>query len=106
MPVDRLELLSDRVRWPYLRLAREKGKRSGGYSHFIYVPKTEAGPGVRLYCDGRYGGVHKIQFENVAHLGLRMVQKIAEEILGDLRHVKIYRIDVCVDICGISLLDL
>lgn len=106
MPVDRLELLSNGVKWPYLKLAKEKGKRSGGYHHFIDLPKTNAGPGVKLYCEGRYGGIHKIQFENVAHLGLRMVRKIAEEIFGDLKDVKIYRVDFCVDINGISQLDL
>jgi len=106
MPVDRLELLGDRIKWPLLKLAREKGKRAGGYSYFIDLAKTEAKLPVKLYCNGRYGGIHKIQFEDVPHLGLRRVREVAEEIFGDLRHVRIYRIDLCVDICGISLLDL
>jgi hypothetical protein len=106
MPVDRLELICDRIKWPLLKLAREKGKPSGGYRYFLDLAKTEPKLPVKLYCDGRHSGIHKIQFEDVAHLGLTMVRKVTDEIFGNPHHVRIYRIDICADIYGMSLLDL
>jgi len=106
MPVDRLELLNDRIEYRFLKLAMAEGKPTGGYKYYLDLAKTAEKLPVRLYCCGRHNGIHKIQYEGVAQLGLAKVREIAEKIFGRLRHVKIYRIDLCTDIYGISLLDL
>jgi hypothetical protein len=104
--VDRLELLNGHVEKYFRRLAKKYGRPAGGYAYYLDLAKTEAKLPVRLYCDGRHTKINKIQFEDVAHLGLSRVWSIAKKIFGSLRHVKIYRVDLSVDINGIPLRDL
>jgi hypothetical protein len=105
VPADRLELLSDHIEERFRTFAKIHGRAAGGYAYYVDLAKTKAKLPVRLYCDGRHTRINKIQFEDVAHLGRRMVRTIVREICGDLLHVKIYRLDLCVDI-GMPLLDL
>jgi hypothetical protein len=105
MGADKLVLLSRSIRSKYLRLAREKGERKGGYSRVIDLRETPEKLPVLLYCGGIHNGIHKLQFVGVAHLGLSRVREIASQIFGDLRFVRIFRIDWCIDLWGISVLD-
>jgi hypothetical protein len=102
---DKVILLSRTIRSRYLQLAREKGERKGGYSRFIDLRKTPEKLPALLFCGGIHNGIHKLQFVGVAQLGLSRVREIASQIFGDLRFVRISRIDWCVDLWGISVLD-
>jgi hypothetical protein len=107
MPADKLDLLSYRVGSEYLRYALEEGKHKWGYASVVDLSKTSANLPVILYCKGFRDGVHKIQFLDVAHLGLTRVQEITERIFGGAdRDIRIARVDWCVDFLGIPLLDL
>lgn len=102
---DKVVLLSHFIESKYLKLAREKGKPTSGYSRFIDLRKTPEELPVLLYCGGIHNGIHKLQFVDVGHLGLSRTRKIAKTIFGDLRSVRIFRIDWCIDLWGYSALD-
>jgi hypothetical protein len=106
MPADALILLSSRrITKKFRRLAKEKGERKWGYAKVVDVGKTDPELPVILYHDGYRNGMNKIQFIDVAHLGLTRVLEIATEIFGDISDVRIFRIDWCIDI-DIPLLEL
>jgi len=102
MPIDGLGLLSYKIRSRFLNLAIAEGERKGGYAHVVELPKMSA----VLHCRGFRDGVHKLVFRNVAHLNYTYCKQAVEEVFGDLSQVTIARVDVCVDILDISLLDL
>jgi hypothetical protein len=102
VPIDGLGLLSYKIRSNFLDLAIEEGERKGGYAHVVELPKLSA----VLHCRGFRDGIHKLVFRNVAHLGYTYCKHAAEEVFGDLSQVTIARVDVCVDILDLSLLDL
>jgi hypothetical protein len=106
MPADKLILLSSRrVMKKFRRLAQEKGERKWGYAKVVDLRKTDSKLPVILYCDGYRNGINKIQFIDVAHLGLTRVREIVAEIFGDISDVRISRIDWCIDL-DIPLLEL
>jgi hypothetical protein len=102
MPADKLELLSYKIRPPFLDLAIDEGERKGGYAHVVELPKKSA----ILHCKGFRDGIHKLVFCDVARLGYRYCKDVVGEVFGDSSRIRITRIDWCVDILGISLLDL
>jgi hypothetical protein len=106
MPADKLTLLSFSVLNSFRKLAESEGERKGGYSSFIDLRKTPTQLPAFLYCGGIHNGIHKIDLIDVAHLGLSRTREIVEAITGDSAHVRIARVDWCVDLCGISVLDL
>lgn len=106
MPADKLTLLSPSIRKPLLELAESEGERKGGYSSFIDLRKTAVKLPAFLYCGGIHNGINKLDIIGVATLGLSRTHEIVEEVLGDSRQVRISRLDWCVDLCGISVLDL
>jgi hypothetical protein len=107
MPADKLDLISHSIGNEYLGYALEEGKQKWGYAGVVDLSKASAKLPVILYCKGFRDGVHKIQFLDVAHLGLTRVQETAERIFGNTNHdIRIARLDWCVDLLGISLLDL
>ncbi len=57
---------------------------------------------VRLYYRGRHNGINKAELIDVAKLGLPQTQRIVETIFPDLKQVRIYRIDLCLDVMGYS----
>src|ERR1700683_2330100 len=106
MPADKLILLSlRRVTKKFRRLAQEKGERKWGYAKVVDLNKTDPKLPVILFCDGYRNGMNKIQFTDVAHLGLTRVLEIATEIFGDISDVRLFRIEWYVDI-EITLFDL
>jgi hypothetical protein len=103
---DKLILLSPQVRKDFQGFAEVKGQRRSGYSHVVDLQSSEFRLPVRLYCGGVWNGINKIEFIEVAKLGLGRVQEIARLICADSRFVKIARIDWAVDILGLSAWDL
>jgi len=106
MPADKLILLSHDIRASFLKLAKAQGERKGGYSVYVDLTKTDANLPARLYCGGIHNGINKIDFVDVAHLGLSGVRRIAKTIFGDLHHTRIARIDWCIDLADLSVLEL
>jgi hypothetical protein len=104
--VDKLVLLARHIRKPFLDLARKEGEPRSGYQHVIDLRTTHHKLPVVLYCYGRYNGIHKLEFVGVAQLGLRQTRQILRTIVKNLSLARIYRIDVCTDILGISVWDL
>lgn len=102
MPADKLELLSGKIRPDFEDLALDAGKPKGGYESVVELHKTLA----ILHYNGHYNGIHKLVFRDVAHLGLRHCKRVASEVFRESARVRIYRIDWCVDIPGVPLLDL
>lgn len=98
MGADKLILLSAVITEKYRELAREQGERKWGYSNVLDLRTTDSKLPVVLFCGGFRNGIHKIQFVDVAHLGLTRVQEIATEIFGETRRASISRVDWCVDI--------
>ncbi len=105
MGADKLVLLSDSIKRKYRALAEAMGESKGGYSRLIDLRKAPERLPALLYCGGIHNGINKLQFVDVRCLGLSRVRKIAEKIFGDLKFVRIYRIDWCVDLWGIPALE-
>jgi len=104
--IDKLIVMSNTIEKVFLHLAREEGFARGGYGNVIDLRKSRHNLPIILHCDGRRNGMHKIEMVGVAHLGLRRTRKALKMILGDLSAARIYRIDLCTDILGISVWDL
>jgi hypothetical protein len=102
MPADRLELLSPDLRPEYQILAHAKGVRKGGYAHVVEIPELS----VVLHSKGYWNGIHKVVFRNTANLGYTFCGNVAREIFGQLANPIVSRVDWCVDVLGIALLDL
>ncbi len=102
MTADKLELLSYKIQPQYLDLAIDGGARTGGYAYVVELPKMSA----VLYCRGYRDGIHKLIFRNVAQLSHTYCKRAVREVFGDSSTVRIARVDWCVDILGISLMDL
>jgi hypothetical protein len=86
-------------------MADRKGKPKAGYSRFLDL-RPECQFPTFLYSGGFYNDINKLEFIDVAHLGLRRITEVAEEIFGAVRATRIFRIDWCVDLVGVPLLDL
>jgi hypothetical protein len=104
--IDKLILLSNKIKKVFLDLAREEGFARYGYKNVIDLRQTRHELPIILYCDGRHDGIHKIELVGVARLGLRRTRTILKMILGDLSAARIYRIDLCTDISGLWVWDL
>jgi hypothetical protein len=76
--------------------------RKGGYAYVIELPDESA----VLHCKGYRDEIHKLVFRDVAQLGHTYCKNVVREVFGDSSWVRIARVDWCVDILGISLLDL
>jgi hypothetical protein len=105
MGADKLVLLSHSIKRKYRNLAGTMGEPQGGYSRLIDLRKTQEKLPALLYCGGIHNGAHKLQFVDIGRLGLSRVRTITEKIFGDLKFVRIYRIDWCLDLWGLSALD-
>ena len=104
--IDKLVLLSDDISESFHELARENGINKGGYAHVLDLSQTHQKLPVILHCDGLHNGVHNIDFVRVARLGRRRTLQILRTIVGHLSKARIYRIDCCVDLLGVSVWDL
>jgi hypothetical protein len=107
MPADKLDLLSDatNVKKEFLNWVEKKGEPRGGYRRYLDLSKESDYLPFRLYCGGRRDGVNKLQFNDVAHLGLSGVRQLVEEVFRSLDAVRIYRSDWCVDLPNVSVSD-
>ena len=101
--VDKLVLLSPHIRPRFETLATKDGEKRDGYAAVIDLRKAKYKIPARLYCRGYYNGIHKLEFIDVAGLGLPQVLRIARTIFGSINDVKICRIDLCLDFDGISV---
>jgi hypothetical protein len=106
VPADKLVLLCDVVKKDFQRVAQDADEPRGGYSYFVDLQNTQFRLPVRLYCDGKWNGINKIEFVGVAALGLRRAEEIVNSICEDPPRAKITRIDWAVDVLGLSAWDL
>jgi hypothetical protein len=106
MPADALVLLSPDIIPEFQTLAEKKGKRIGGWARYLDLSETVFELPVRLFCRGIHDGTNKLQFVDVAELGLTRTREIAKTICKRLNSVTISRIDWCVDLWKISPIDL
>jgi hypothetical protein len=100
--IDKLILLSSTINHRVQELAVAKGWPTRGYERCLDLSETDFGLPARLYFRGRRNNVHKIELIGVAMLGRTRVQEIVEQIFPDSKRIRIYRIDLSVDIVGIT----
>jgi hypothetical protein len=103
MPVDKLILLSRTLSPRFHSLAVIKGEPSKAYRFVVDLSKTDTERRAILHSGGKFNGIHKLEFLHVAHLGLRYVDAVANEVFGNTERTEIFRIDFCVDILGVSI---
>jgi hypothetical protein len=101
--IDKLVLLCVFISKLFLQLAREQGVRKWGYGHVIDLRQTDHKLPIILYCDGMRDGRHKVEVVGVARLGQSRTLKILKEVIGHSSGARIYRIDFCVDLPGVSV---
>jgi hypothetical protein len=100
--IDKLTLLSSVISNKFAAIAQEEGERAGGYASCVDLRKTKYGLPARLSYRGRHNGIHKLDIINVARQGFPRTQEIVESIFPEPQRVKIYRIDLAVDLLGFS----
>lgn len=100
--IDKLTLLSSVISNRFAAIAREEGEPAGGYANCVDLRKTKCGLPARLSYRGRHNGIHKLDIINVARQGFPRTQEIVESIFPELQRVKIYRVDLAVDLLGLS----
>jgi hypothetical protein len=101
--IDKLVLLCVFINKLFLKLAREQGVRKWGYNHVIDLRQTDHNLPIILYCDGMRDGRHKLEVVGVGRIGHARTLKILREVIGHLSNARIYRIDFCVDLPGVSV---
>jgi len=106
MPADKLILLSRNVASKFACAVETKGHPKGKYSRYLDLRKTAYALPVRLYCGGSFNNTNKVEFVQVATLGLSRVEQIVEEICGNLPEPIICRVDWAVDLLGMGFWDL
>jgi hypothetical protein len=105
MPADKLTLLSFRINRRIEKLVVQEGRKKAGYSRFLDL-EPQLGVPAFLYYGGVHNGINKIEFTGVARLGHTRATEIADRIFGHLRTTKVFRVDWCIDLPNIPLLDL
>jgi hypothetical protein len=105
MAADKLTLLCPRVSREIESLVRDEGSPKGGYARFLDL-RPKLGLEAFLYYGGMHNGINKVEIVGVAQLGLTHCNEIVERIFGHPRATRIYRVDWCVDVPDIPLLDL
>jgi hypothetical protein len=107
MPVDKLEFLTHSVTGPVAKLAQEEGTTAHNYERFVDLSKTELRLPAHFYFLGRHGQpIHKIVILNSAKRTFRRVRSMLTQICGDLKQVRLYRLDVALDLVGCSASEL
>lgn len=100
--VDKLIVLGSRIRRTVADIAVREGWPTTGYECCVDLRETELKLPVRLYYHGKRNGIHKAELIGVARLGLSLTRKILGELFSNLSELKIYRIDLCADVLGVS----
>jgi hypothetical protein len=103
MPVDKLILLSSRLAPHFRSLAANEGKPGKMYRSVVNLDNTDAKLPAILHCGGQLNGINKLDFVDVAYLGMTRVEAIANEVFGSSKKIKIYRIDFCIDVPGVTI---
>ncbi len=106
MPVDKLFLLCPTIKTPFKHLVMEKGEPRGNFKSSFDLRKMDPKLSVRISCDGRFNNTHKMEFIDVARLGLRNVEWIVAEICEASIRPRICRFDCCVDLWGVSCVEM
>jgi len=96
--VDKLILLSPKINDLFADVALECGVPAAGYERRVDLRKTDMELPVMLFYRGRHNGHHKLEIIGIAGLGLPRTQEIVEQIFPNPQRVRIYRIDLCVDL--------
>ncbi len=104
--VDKLILLVSFIADEFLKLARKRGVRKWNYRYVINLLETSFALPIMLYCEGLVDGRHKVEVLGVARLGLHRTRRLLRRVLGHLSEARIYRVDLCTDILGVSVHDL
>jgi hypothetical protein len=100
--LDKLVVLSPKLREGVAGVARREGTPGKGYERCLDLRETILKLPIRLYYRGKRNGIHKAEVIGVASLGLPRTQKILSAIFPDFARLKIYRIDLCADFLGVS----
>jgi hypothetical protein len=100
--VDKLTLLSPVISRAISGIAVEQGVPTVGYERCVDLRKSSIALPARLYFRGRHNGIHKVELIQVARLGLPRTYEIVREIFPYPQAVRIYRIDLCVDLLGVD----
>lgn len=100
--IDKLVLLCRLIKRNVETLALEDGSPGAGYERCIDLRGTKLKLPVKLFYRGHYNHINKIEVIGVAGLGLPLTQKILGTVVPDVNRLKIYRIDLCVDVLGLS----
>jgi hypothetical protein len=100
--IDKLVLLCPLLKRKVVTLLLKEGVHTAGYERFVDARKTKLKLPVKLFYRGLYNHINKIELIGVAELGLPLTLKILGTIVPNVNRLKIYRIDVCVDILGLS----
>jgi len=98
---DKLILLFRRVNAKFEESLNKMGSHEVDLYILSTLRNTEFNLPVHLYCGGFWNGINKIEFIDVATLGLRRVEQIIELICANPSSVKISRIDWAVDVLGV-----
>lgn len=106
MGVDKLVVLGRHIAKRLDRLALDQGRPGHGYRRYVDLRQTEVNLPVVLHHSGKHTGIHKVELVGVARLGLSKTNAILREIFPHIYSVKIFRIDLCVDILGRSVWDI
>lgn len=100
--VDKLTLLSSVISNKFAAIAQEEGEPAGGYASCVDLRETKCGLPARLSYRGRHNGIHKLDIIDVARQGLPHTHEIVQSIFPELQRVRIYRVDLAVDLLGLS----
>jgi hypothetical protein len=106
MSVDKLILLCPTVDPDFIELVMKEGLPKGKFKKCLDLRGTTHRLPVRLSCDGAYNKNKKVEFFDVAQLGLAYVEDTVRTICGSFTGVTVCRVDVCVDLLNLSPWDL
>jgi hypothetical protein len=103
--IDKLAVLGKQIKGRYRQLAVTKGFPGSHYDRVLDLRSVDERLRLpaRLFWKGKHNGIHKVEMVDVAKLGWTRTRRVLEELFGDWRGLKIYRIDCCVDIPELSV---
>ena len=108
VPADKLVVLSPTIIERFQAIAEQEGVPTSGYMKRVNLGATsllEIPVPAVLYYKGKYTGAHKLSIENVANLGLTQTRNIICQVFGSEPDIRLLRLDWCLDIPDISVLD-
>ncbi len=98
--IDKLTVLSSSIQDHFADLAIDQGTPKAGYEKVLDLRSTDTALPARLYYRGRRTRIHKVEMIGVARLGWPRTREVLQEIFSNLDILRIYRIDLAVDLLG------